>query len=232
MSYKVDKKNKVSNYLNLLNESLKHELDLVVGPEYSLSEKMDLMLEVEAKKIRKDLRNLSKRYPSTTIIPGSMFLKEGTDNLVSRSFVYQNEKEMFFDKQTGVEEISVAERNGLHYKKESGRANTFNIGNKKAWLQICSDRSRKPENICFDSDLEIIISHDRNTGISGGSYPENDRYIMLSDSYYPEINLMQSTRGIRSSSISSVRLPSKKEKEIIFDRSGFIDNKLGIWYLE
>jgi hypothetical protein len=177
-------------YLRVLDDSLRVAVqtpfDLVVGPDYALSNKMDMNKPAHVALVRQKLKYIGGTFPGTTIVAGTMPFQISVNQMAHAAFVYQGGRELQFRKQTDHGESDIASRHGLEYFRERGVPAIFNVRGKKAWLNICGDRGRKPEGVCNDADLEITIAHDVNAGFHiGSNTPRNNRFMILSDSYHP-----------------------------------------------
>jgi len=189
--YKVERDKSIKEYLEILRKSLPNHLDLFVGPDYALSHRFDQVSTIaEGRDLREYLLRLSRHFPDTTIIPGTLPLQINKKEMQHLALVYQNGREMAFAKQTDHGEEETAEKAGLEYKKGEAVPAVFSIDGKKAWIHICGDRGRT-QNV-YDADLEIILAQDIKAGFHfGAATPRNPRHLILSDSYHPKAEILR-----------------------------------------
>jgi hypothetical protein len=189
---KVDENHDVHDYLNFLRFSAKElSCGLLVGPDYALANKFDMATPQQAQEILAQLKSLSTSYPHITFVPGTIPMQTSENQMALRAVVLSPNLDISFDKKTDCGEEALAKKHGLYYQRGNSQPNTFNVEDKKIWLHICGDRDRKPESRCDDSDIELILAHDRNAGFHIGiSTPENSRYMVLSDSFGPRAEVI------------------------------------------
>jgi len=212
---KVGEDHNVQDYLDFLRGSAARlSSGLLVGPDYALADRFDMATPEKATHILEQLKELAKGYPALTFVPGTMPMQVDGAQMAHRAFVFNQGRVLHFDKQTDCGEEALAERYKLRYKRGASQSNTFYFGDRKVGIHICGDRDRKPESISEDSDIELILAHDRNAGFHRGVFtPDNPRYIVLSDSFHPMaevIHYPEVTKFLKAEEVYDERSKSLK----------------------
>jgi hypothetical protein len=172
--------------------------DILVGPDYGLTTKSAMAEKrpntvTERESVIKYIKNISKSFPKTIFIPGTMFWY--AKNPETKSYeafisapVYKNQHLMAeFFKERDVDEGYKATEFGkkigkeISYRKGHSTDNFLSFQDKKIALEICADHGNQNVN---GSDIELILAYDNKAGFYIN--PMNDswsRHAIVCDGY-------------------------------------------------
>ncbi|MDD2445082.1 MAG: hypothetical protein PHH53_02950 [Candidatus Nanoarchaeia archaeon] len=184
IKYKLNE-GSTNDYLTKISHAMPYS-NIVLGPEYSL-------INLNEEFIKNYFSSLSKKYPSTLIVPGT-FLKEYDENSVSMvaPIFYKGELVDYVFKKSDIGDSKIASKikgKELHSAKMSELDKMFKVNGKNVRIYICADQGRYD---LESPDLELVTSSDLANGFH--SYPTRDldkRDIIISDSQEGQ------TKGLR-----------------------------------
>jgi len=142
---------------------LKAMPDVVCGPDYGLASHYNRkpVNQQERQYLLGRIKELSKQFPHTQIIPGTMPWIDKTQMYQSAPVYKSGKLQHEFFKERDCGEANLAESVGKKYFRGKSDDNVFKIDGKKICYEICGDHGNQNVDGCF---LELISSLDSRGG--------------------------------------------------------------------
>ena len=136
---------------------------VIFGPDYGLivDETFSPLSSAQRQAVLKQIKGISKRFPQTRIIPGTMPWIEGQIMYHSAPMYHSGRLEREFFKETDNGESKLAAKYGLTFRKGRSEENNFFIEDRKICYEICGDHGKQNVTGCF---AELIAALDQNKG--------------------------------------------------------------------
>jgi hypothetical protein len=213
----------VEKYLSKLESEIRSSYeygftpDIIIGPDYALSRRHGGDIETpnsleERQEILKQIKDISKEYPKTRIIPGTMFWHDNTNAHLSAPMYSSGRMIQEFFKERSNGEFEVAKKLSLTYKKGDNDKNRFIKDGKNISLEICGDHGTQDVK---GIDLQLILAYDNRAGF----------YITINNDNSSRLGLVCNGYDAET----KLNYYDAKKKSLINIKPIFSDNKIDLY---